>query len=71
MSTEIELLREDGTRVCSMADALGVVGDRWSFQVVREIAMGNRRFDAIQRYTGAPSDRCSRRGCASWSSFRC
>lgn len=37
-----------------MADALGIVGDRWSFQIIREIALGVRRFDAIQRHTGAP-----------------
>lgn len=49
-----ELLHEDGTRVCSMADALALVGDRWSLHVVREIGMGIRRFDAIQRRTGAP-----------------
>ena len=49
-------LHEDGTRVCSMADALAVVGDRWSLHVVREIGMGVRRFDAIQRRTGAPRE---------------
>lgn len=47
---------KDGTRVCSMADALAVVGDRWSLHVVREIALGVRRFDAIQRRTGAPRE---------------
>ncbi len=51
-----ERLREDGTRVCSMADALALVGDRWSFHVIREIGMGVRRFDAIQRRTGAPRE---------------
>ena len=56
MAWEDELLREDGTRVCSMADALALVGDRWSFHVVREIGMGVRRFDAIQRRTGAPRE---------------
>lgn len=51
-----ERLAEDGTRVCSMADALALVGDRWSLHVVREIAMGVQRFDAIQRHTGAPRE---------------
>lgn len=54
VSSQDELIREDGTRICSMADALALVGDRWSFHVVREIGMGVRRFDAIQRRTGAP-----------------
>jgi DNA-binding HxlR family transcriptional regulator len=39
-----------------MADALVLVGDRWSLHVVREIGMGVRRFDAIQRRTGAPRE---------------
>lgn len=47
---------KDGTRVCSMADALTLVGERWSLHVVREIAMGVQRFDAIQRRTGAPRE---------------
>ena len=54
MTWDPEHLREDGTRVCSMADALALVGDRWSLHVVREVGMGVRRFDAIQRRTGAP-----------------
>ena len=54
MAWDPEHLREDGTRVCSMADALALVGDRWSLHVVREVGMGVRRFDAIQRRTGAP-----------------
>lgn len=53
--------RDDGTRVCSMADALQVVGDRWSLHVVREIGAGVRRFDAIQRHTGAPREMLSAR----------
>jgi len=39
-----------------MADALLVVGDRWSLHVVREIGSGVRRFDLIQRHTGAPRE---------------
>lgn len=56
MAWDVEHLREDGTRVCSMADALVLIGDRWSLHVVREIGMGVRRFDAIQRRTGAPRE---------------
>jgi DNA-binding HxlR family transcriptional regulator len=39
-----------------MADALALVGDRWTLHVVREVGMGVRRFDAIQRRTGAPRE---------------
>lgn len=53
MAWDQQRFHEDGTRVCSMANALTFVGDRWSLHVVREISMGVRRFDAIQRRTGA------------------
>ena len=39
-----------------MARTLEVVGDRWSLLVIREAFLGNHRFDAIQRRTGAPRD---------------
>ncbi len=46
----------DGTRVCGIADALRLVGDRWSLLVVRELEFGNHRFNDIQRLTGAPRE---------------
>ena len=39
-----------------MADALVLVGERWSLHVVREIGNGVGRFDVIQRRTGAPRE---------------
>ena len=48
-------------RPCSVAAALNVVGEKWSLLAVREIAFGNRRFDAIARNTGAPRDRLAAR----------
>ncbi len=48
--------RDDGPRVCSIADALQLVGDRWSLLVVREIGFGVTRFNDIQRLTGAPRE---------------
>lgn len=56
MDWDLENFREDGTRVCSMADAILFVGDRWSLHVVREIGSGVRRFNAIQQRTGAPRE---------------
>ena len=47
----------DGVRPCPIADALELVGDRWSLLVLREISFGVRRFNDIQRHTGAPRDR--------------
>ena len=43
-------------RVCSVARTLEVVGEKWALQAVREVFLGNRRFDAMIRRTGAPRD---------------
>ena len=43
-------------RSCSIAAALGVLGEKWSLLVVRELSLGVNRFDEIQRNTGAPRD---------------
>src|SRR5712691_11613079 len=43
-------------RSCSVAAALGVIGEKWSLLVIRELAWGVHRFDAIARNTGAPRD---------------
>lgn len=43
-------------RVCSVADALGVVGDRYSLLIVREIGYGFVRFKDLADHTGAPRD---------------
>jgi DNA-binding HxlR family transcriptional regulator len=41
-------------RTCSVARSLAVVGERWALLVVREVALGVRRFADIQAATGAP-----------------
>ncbi|MEV4397480.1 helix-turn-helix domain-containing protein [Nonomuraea sp. NPDC049607] len=43
-------------RQCSIANALAVVGERWSLLAMREIMLGVRRFDQIARNTGASRD---------------
>ncbi|MEU8403735.1 helix-turn-helix domain-containing protein [Nonomuraea sp. NPDC048892] len=43
-------------RECSIANALAVVGERWSLLALREIFLGVRRFDQIARNTGASRD---------------
>jgi DNA-binding HxlR family transcriptional regulator len=45
-----------GPRVCGIADALGLVGDRWALLVLRELGFGVHRFNEIQINTGAPRD---------------
>ena len=43
-------------RPCSVATALQVVGEKWALLVIRELFLGNRRFDRIAANTGAPRD---------------
>ncbi len=48
-------------RPCPIAAALELVGEKWALLVVREIALGARRFGAIVAGTGAPRDRIAAR----------
>jgi DNA-binding HxlR family transcriptional regulator len=41
---------------CSIAAALGVLGDRWTLLVVRELLYGAHRYGAIAEGTGAATD---------------
>jgi DNA-binding HxlR family transcriptional regulator len=43
-------------RACSVANALDVIGDRWSLLVVRELFHHVHRFNDIASNTGAPRD---------------
>ncbi|MDP9862464.1 MULTISPECIES: winged helix-turn-helix transcriptional regulator [Streptosporangium] len=43
-------------RPCSIADALSVIGEKYSLLVLREVFWGVRRFDAMTRNIGAPRD---------------
>lgn len=42
--------------MCGIADALEIVGDRWSLLVLRELGYGVQRFTGIQANTGAPRE---------------
>lgn len=46
----------DVPRPCSIANALEIIGDRWSLLVVRELFYGQHRFTELTRNTGAPRD---------------
>ena len=39
-----------------MARSLEVVGEKWALLAVREVFLGNRRFDEMVRRIGAPRD---------------
>ncbi|MGD0376544.1 MAG: helix-turn-helix domain-containing protein [Streptosporangiaceae bacterium] len=39
-----------------MARTLEIVGEKWALLAVREVFLGNRRFDEMVRRTGAPRD---------------
>ena len=42
-------------RQCSVTRTLEIVGKKWAL-AVREVLLGNRRFDEMVRRTGAPRD---------------
>jgi DNA-binding HxlR family transcriptional regulator len=44
------------SRPCSIADTLALVGEKYSLLVLREVCMGNGRFDQLVRNIGAPRD---------------
>ncbi len=50
-------------QLCSIANSLEVIGERWSLLIVRDVINGNRRFGEIQTRSGSPAT-CSRRGCS-------
>jgi len=39
-----------------VARTLDIVGEKWALLAVREVFLGNRRFDEMIRQTGAPRD---------------
>jgi DNA-binding HxlR family transcriptional regulator len=43
-------------RPCSIARTLDIVGEKWALLAIREVFLGNRRFDDIVHRTGAPRD---------------
>jgi DNA-binding HxlR family transcriptional regulator len=49
------------TASCTIAATLGIVGEKWTFLVLREAFNGVRRFDDIQRRTGMPRQVLSNR----------
>ncbi|MBM9506535.1 winged helix-turn-helix transcriptional regulator [Actinacidiphila acididurans] len=56
MSQKFESTNLGAPRVCSIADALEVVGERWSLLVLRELGFGVHRFKDFQVNTGAPRE---------------
>jgi DNA-binding HxlR family transcriptional regulator len=58
------LKREYAGQNCSIARALEVIGDRWTLLVIRDVALGRRRFDKLLDGLGIASnvlaDRLSR-----------
>jgi DNA-binding HxlR family transcriptional regulator len=56
VSSKTEPARFTGPRDCAIADALELVGERWSLLVLRELALGVHRFNEIRQNTGAPRE---------------
>src|SRR3974377_1083764 len=43
-------------RPCSIARTLDIVGEKWALLAIREVFLGNRKFDEMVHRTGAPRD---------------
>jgi DNA-binding HxlR family transcriptional regulator len=56
VSSNTEPTIRNTPRVCGVADALELVGDRWSLLVIRELNFGVLRFNDIRTNTGAPRE---------------
>src|SRR5689334_2322141 len=41
---------------CSIARTLAIVGERWTLLVLRDVLLGNRRFEEIRRSLGVASN---------------
>jgi DNA-binding HxlR family transcriptional regulator len=52
---------EINTVECSIARALSIVGDRWTMMIVRDVFLGIRRFDAMQKDLDLTPHRLSHR----------
>src|ERR1051325_7085248 len=60
-SSFVMLKRDYEGQVCSIARALEVVGDRWTLLIIRDIALGRRRFDQLLVILGIASNVLSER----------
>ena len=47
--------------VCPIERAVAVVGDRWTMLILRELPLGNDRFDGLQAQTGMSSNLLAQR----------
>lgn len=54
-------LRPGRPRACSIADALELVGERYSLLIVRELSRGVTHFNEIRDNTGAPRETLANR----------
>jgi DNA-binding HxlR family transcriptional regulator len=46
------LKRDYPTQYCSVASTLEIIGERWTILILRDVFLGIRRFDEIQRHLG-------------------
>jgi len=53
--------KEIDTMKCSVARTLSVIGDRWTILIIRDVFLGLRRFELIQRDLGLTPHRLSDR----------
>ena len=44
--------RDYPTQYCSVASTLEIIGERWTILILRDVFLGIRRFDELQRHLG-------------------
>ena len=64
------LHRDYPTQYCSVASTLEIIGERWTILILRDVFLGIRRFEDLQRTWGWPAI-SSRPGWSGWSSTGC
>ena len=47
--------------LCTVARTAEIVGEAWTLVILRELFLGQRRFDALQTFTGASPPLLSQR----------
>ena len=54
MSSMTDDLRTYSTDNCSLLRSVGVLGEKWTLPILRDVFLGIRRFEELQRRLGAP-----------------
>ena len=54
MAAQVDNALDWSTENCTIASTLGILGEKWTFIVLRDVFLGIRRFDDFVEHTGIP-----------------